>query len=291
MAKNNDNIYNYNNYAEYVELINQFRVLAYKLFRFEGLPEGVDEEYIRRNLVEHGTLAFADDAKYGYICLKATPQDRLNIYDKALKYLLTSGSYSKTFLTKEIALLKINQLGLPLFSLLDLYARKISDVQRTIDVHLNTLKAPNIISTADKKTAFSIKTAFKKIEENQSLVIVDEALDAKSINAQILLPSNSFMADKLFSYKVELKNELYTILGIDNNNVNKKERLLVDEVNANNDLINYNAENMLSELQKGIDAINELFGLNVSVHLTAKPVKATIEEEETEEEDNEDATE
>ena len=60
-------------------------------------------------------------------------------------------------------------------------------------------------------------------------------------------------------------NELLTFLGINNHNVQKAERLLVDEVNANNDFILVNLDHMYDEREKAVKEINEKFGLNIKV--------------------------
>ena len=59
---------------------------------------------------------------------------------------------------------------------------------------------------------------------------------------------------------------LSVALGINNNNTDKKERLLVDEVNANNEFILVNIDHMYEERKKACEEINRKFGLNITVN-------------------------
>lgn len=60
-------------------------------------------------------------------------------------------------------------------------------------------------------------------------------------------------------------NECMTLLGIENSNQDKKERQLVDEINANDDQVNYMRAVNLNARQAAAEAINKMFNLSVSV--------------------------
>ena len=75
-----------------------------------------------------------------------------------------------------------------------------------------------------------------------------------------------YLLDKLQDYKNELRSELLTFLGINNNNIVKKERLITDEVNANNELISIMLDLMYDLRKKACEEINNKFGLNITVN-------------------------
>jgi hypothetical protein len=81
----------------------------------------------------------------------------------------------------------------------------------------------------------------------------------------ILDTKAEYLLDKLQDHKNSLMNELLTFLGINNNNVNKRERVIVDEVNANNDFILVNIDHMFDEREKAAEEINNKFGLEIKV--------------------------
>ena len=62
-------------------------------------------------------------------------------------------------------------------------------------------------------------------------------------------------------YKKEIWNEALTYLGINNILVDKKERLIQDEANSNNELINLNLQSFLAPRQEACKQFNELFNL------------------------------
>ena len=70
--------------------------------------------------------------------------------------------------------------------------------------------------------------------------------------------------DNYFIRFDELEREILTFFGL-NNSFEKKERLLVDEVNSNNDYINRNVDIMYANRQVACEELNKKFGLNVKV--------------------------
>ena len=95
---------------------------------------------------------------------------------------------------------------------------------------------------------------------------------------QFLNTTAPYDADKLRQERYELEREILTFLGL-NNNFEKSERLLVDEVNSNNDFIIRNAELMFEQRKKACAEINEMFGLNITVINKNAPKDLPKEEE------------
>ena len=81
---------------------------------------------------------------------------------------------------------------------------------------------------------------------------------------EVLTMNTPYLADKLNEYKYELEREILSFHGL-NNNFEKKERLLVDEVNSNNDFIDRNVELMYRQRQLACEQMNKKFGWNVKV--------------------------
>ena len=74
-----------------------------------------------------------------------------------------------------------------------------------------------------------------------------------------------YIIDKLDLHKMNVWNDALTFLGVNNANTEKKERLIVDEVTANEHHLKMNLEVMLKTRQEACDKINEMFGLDISV--------------------------
>ena len=109
---------------------------------------------------------------------------------------------------------------------------------------------------------------------NNELVIFSSQDDISNLQALIL--NAPYLIDKLKSYQVSLENELLTILGIDNSGVQaKKAQMLVDEVNANNDIINDFGAAIEDQLKQYLDRANKVLNRNISIEAKSKPVDTT----------------
>ena len=60
---------------------------------------------------------------------------------------------------------------------------------------------------------------------------------------------------------------MLTFLGINNANTDKKERLITNEVDSNNELINYYLNCFYKPRKNACDEINKKYGLNIKVTL------------------------
>lgn len=130
-----------------------------------------------------------------------------------------------------------------------------------IRTNLAVHKCPFVIGTssADKE----------KMEDLIDRILGDElALYLDSDEIQLLKSLNTsapYIIDKLYQYRISLENELLTYLGIDNNPIEKGERLLVDEINANNALINLSSKGYLDNLKDFFEQIKKQFGVTLTV--------------------------
>ena len=90
--------------------------------------------------------------------------------------------------------------------------------------------------------------------------------------------------DKLYTQKTNLENELNTFLGIDNiGNVEKKERLIKDEANSNNDIINDYSDSIGSNLEEGFKSVEKVLGYKVTIEPTSSPAQAVDEKKDPKE--------
>ena len=124
----------------------------------------------------------------------------------------------------------------PIRSLVMYYIEKIVDVEKTIEMNLFVHKLPRlvVVSPEDKDRVADL---MEKIEAGEKKLFLD-ANDVQAIKNVLESGSNtSYIIDKLYQYKQNLENELSTFLGINNNPVEKAERLITGEVNSNNQLI------------------------------------------------------
>lgn len=79
-----------------------------------------------------------------------------------------------------------------------------------------------------------------------------------------------YVIDKIQDYKRQIWNEVLTFLGINNLQDEKKERLIQDEINSNNELINLNLQSFFAPRQQACKQFNEKFGLKGEDAITVK---------------------
>lgn len=269
------------NDSNFNRLFNLFSTLALNRFKWDNLPKGLESRHIENALFRFGQAGFVDDKDLGLICLPASPRG-LNVYGDPTEILLTGNGYSKEYKVKDVVRIMNNDLCYPTIVHINYYADKISRCDKAIDMNVRHQKTPYILKTT-KQNELSMKNLINKIERDDYAIFIDEKMtnggDTGLIVDQTLVP---FVADKLQEHKNNLVCELLTILGLNNNDSNnmKKERLIVDEVNANNQEIEMYLDTDFKNRQKACEEINAKFGINITVDKVkydwAKEIEAII---------------
>lgn len=249
-------------------LFSYFSLLAKNRFKWTNLPNGIKSYQIEKYLYENGEIGFYFDTNKGYIALPINPIGQVNVYGEHVKYMLNGIGYTKTVDIDDIIKIKCNDDSIPAMLQVAFYCDLIDDIETTMFFNLKQQKLPYIIP-ATKSNELSMRNIFKKIDDGEFAIYVDERLaNGGDIGIKVVKTEAPYLLDKLQVIKQDIYNELYSYLGINNTNTNKKERLLVDEVNVNNNHILMNLE---LEYKNRIDAanlINEKYGLNIQVEKT-----------------------
>ena len=253
-------------------------LLARSRFEWLNLPPGIDEKWIERHLFLEGKCMFFKDEFLGLMVTKFTDGGILNHNDEPTLLTPVATNYD-SFLKgrnatikqykngEECVLIRNNDIMMPTSYTLRLYAMRLAEIQRTIDINIEAQRTPVLIIGTDKQK-FSLMQVYKKWKGHEPVIFGDKALES---NPLISLKTDApIVFDKLQLQKHAIWNEVMTFLGIDNANQDKKERLVDDEVQANNGQIELSAECMLKSRKQACKEINKLFGTNISVRLRDK---------------------
>lgn len=240
------------------------QMLSLNMFKYKGLPESVNTFYLEYVLQTRGYIGFYDDERLGLICSEITLGGRLNHYTLPTEYhtVSTSPLIKKTLTNDECVLMKNSPLYVGLFPYLNFYAKKLALTSRTMDQNLTMQWTPYII-TGDRRMLQQFKVFMKKILQGVQTIFTSKGFRTEDIN--ILQTNAPFIADELHGMKQAILRECMTFLGIENANMDKKERLVSDEVNANNQQVIASRNIWLSERKKAIEELNKKFGLNASI--------------------------
>ena len=140
------------------------------------------------------------------------------------------------------------------------YAEKLYDLDRAIIVNAKAQKTPVLI-TCEEKQRLTMKNVYMQYDGNTPFIFGESSLDPKSL--QVLKTDAPYVANQLYELKTEIWNEALTYLGISNTNLQKKERMLQDEVVRNQGGTIASRYSRLIERRNACEKINEMFGLNI----------------------------
>lgn len=241
-------------------------LLAKSLYKWEGLPNGINEKWIENYLFTNGNCIFYRDPNLGYMVAKMGYNGMLNVYNEPTKLVPIAPNYvyegPQLINYENVVIIRNNDDSIPTAPTIELYAWDLTNIKRTIDVNIYQQKLPLIIKCSDKQK-LSLKQVIMKRDDNEPAIFGDKNLDMSDI--EVLNTQAPIVFDKLQIQKHSVWNECMTFLGVNNANMDKRERLVTNEVDANDDQIDSSADVFLKARERACEEINKMFGLNISV--------------------------
>lgn len=249
-------------------LYNQYRNMAINVFKWSGLPEGIEERFIENTLFDFGKILFFRDPQRSYMALRCGQGSQLDVYGEPIRWRAEGLNYNREYRRDQCVLIENNKLRTPTHETLFYLVRKLYEAERATDVNLQTSKMPWVI-VCDEKKVLTYKEVFRKIDNNEPAIFGASGLSLDAV--QVLPTRGEFIGNDLLNYSRGVENKLLTFLGVNNCPIDKKERLVSGEVSSNDEQVEVNAEIMLEARKRACVKINDMFGLNVSVELRHKP--------------------
>lgn len=266
------------NNRTYTDYFYRLMLLSRSLFEWHNLPNGIDEKWIEQYLFYEGRCMFFKDNDKGLMVSKCTDSGQLNYYDEPtrLRPVATNYSHDKDYINNiNCVLIRNNDIMMPTCPTIELYALRLAEISRTIDINVNAQKTPVLIKCSNKQL-LSLKTMYKQWNGYEPVIFGDKGLDNESM--AVLKTDSPVVFDKLQIQKSHIWNEAMTFLGINNANMDKRERLVDDEVQANNEQVEQCGELMLKARKQACKQINEMFGLNIDVTMRVRDKHPIIDE-------------
>lgn len=262
---------------------NKYYNLWMSKFEWKGLDEDLkeqEENYIMRKLWYDGTVAIRNIKNANMIAIAPWELQNYNYlgFPETINLVNERGA-SKTIIpskplivNKDVALLFCTPSQKPIKAVVDYYVDRITQAVVLINNNLCLQNMPFVINCTEEDQK-RLSDIVDRILNNE-LVITTASSDINKLQA--LITQVPFLIDKLQAYIVSMENELLTILGVDNSGVQaKKAQMLVDEVNANNDVINDYGNSIIDELTKWLDRANKVLNRNITIEAKSKPVDTT----------------
>lgn len=249
---------------ESIRLTKYYQMLALNRYKWENLPNGIESRYIEQMLFDNGECALFDHPDLGLCVLRSSSRENLNIYGEPTKLSLTGFNEHRTVMMDECVRIMNNDLALPTLPDIVYYARRMAEIDDIIMQNLRQQRVPYLFAT-DENNSFSMKSLYDRMYQGEPAIFIDkEMLKGEPENIMVIPTTAPYLVDKLQIQKQEMERELLTFLGI-NNTLEKKERLIVDETNSNNQFIKMASDIGFKQRQLACEQINEMFGLNVRV--------------------------
>lgn len=253
------------NNLTYVQYLNRLTELAITMFEWKNLPPSVDARYLELHLFETGCMVYFNDDVLGNLCLDCIPQGRLGVYGDPVLRRAYSGYNNYQKLLKESNSVIIWNNYLHLNSILDIkmFAKRLYNLDRIIDVNSNAQKTPGFIQGTEKQR-LTLLNLYKEYDGNAPFIFGDKNLD---LNCLKFISTNApYVCDKIYQLKTQIWNEALTYLGISNINIQKKERLITDEVTRNQGGTVASRYSRLESRREAVKKINAMFGTNIEVN-------------------------
>ena len=273
--KNNTNykftdsaIVNDETYFDYLE---RFKRIAMSMFEWVNLPKSMNARWLERCLYYNGQAAMFKHKKYGFINTNCCSSGKINIYGLPTKLNCYSFEFQEvrdlyvglnpiSENENDTILVLNNWEGVPTCKTMELFAYRLYEAEQTAMVNIKSQKTP-IMLLCDEKQRLTMENMYNQYNGNQPFIFGD----SKQLNPESMIKAINtnapFIADKVMDYKKQIWEEALTYLGINSLNTEKRERLITDEANSNNELINLNLQSFLAPRLQACKEFNERYKL------------------------------
>lgn len=236
------------------------------------MPKEWDEAYFKYVLMGVGYIAIVNTEKYGVIpqwCsltgigLFLQPT-HVNIHNQYV-------NINSAQIGKDCALIKFTHDYTGIWDIIHHYAEKLAIASTSVDMNMFNSRLAYIIGAKNKANAETIKKAIDNINAGNPNVVINTKLSCGESPDSPLWEEysrdvkQSYIATDILNDMQTIMNDFDSEIGIPNANINKKERLITDEVNSNNAETMSRILTWIDSMKPGLEMANKLYGLNLSV--------------------------
>lgn len=250
-----------NNYT-YMQYAYRLMELSISTFEWKNLPEGIDERFLEMVLFTDGHAVFFKDDELGdYLALQCLINGKLNVYRIPIKRrAFAVNGYQKQLTDKDSVIIFNNMLHTNSWLDVKMFAKRLYNLDRIIDVNANAQKTPILIK-GNEQQRLTLTNLYKEYDGNAPVIFADKSLDMNAL--QVLSTQAPYVADKIYQLKTQIWNEALTYLGISNVSFQKRERMVSDEVTRSQGGTVASRYSRLNARRQACEQINKMFGLNI----------------------------
>lgn len=242
------------------------------VFEFE-LPEMWDKNYFLYSLFLNGYLAIVNTDKFGVICQHCGLRG-YNIYYNPTHAIIVNPLLTGILEPKigtQCSLIRLQPNYSGVSDIVNYYADNMAMTAETCQMNIVNSKLSFLFAVRGKSQAESMKKILDQVMRGELGVFYDEKLKMGNDNIPLDFFNNdlkkNFIAPELQDTLRRWEEMFCNEVGIPNIRSDKKERMIVDEVNSNNIECFTKAELWLETLKEGVEQTNKMFNLDLSVKL------------------------
>lgn len=253
------------NNLTYMLYLNRLTELSVSMFEWKNLPPTVDARYLELHLFETGSMVYFDDDVIGNLCLDCLPSGRLDVYGNPVLRRAYSGynNYQKLLKESNSVIIWNNYLHTNSILEVKMFARRLYNLDRIIDINANAQKTPVLIQGTEQQR-LTLNNLYKEFDGNSPFIFGDKNLDLNSLKC--LQTGAPYVCDKLYNLKQMYWNEALTYLGINNTGAQKRERMLTIESSQAQGGTISSRYSRLQSRREAVEKINAMFGTNIEVN-------------------------
>lgn len=239
------------------------------MFEWSNLPETIPAVELEKMLQINGYAVIAKyQGKLYAFQAGFSGQDPYNQPTKALVNNPALKNNTTYTIGENCIVIKNDDMKQGLNGIYEYYGQRLIENQITMLMTDYNLRMPFTISSSDDQTTQSAKMYLKKIIDGSLGVIGEQKL----FKALSVTPTNSKQTttfSDLYGYQQFIIAQLNNTIGLATNNNMKRERLTTNEIEVNKNASYPLVDNMLKNRQQAVEAINEMFDVNVSVEYSS----------------------
>ena len=239
--------------------------IALSCVKWKNLPEEIDSRFLEWCLFYDGmAIFFKDDITEKFVCIQVMPSGQFNMYriPKERTAYAVNGYQNSDLNENNSVIIYNNLLRKPSVQDIEIYAKKLTNIDLTLNVNVNAQKTP-IAIICDETQRLTFQQLYQNYAGNMPFIFGDKGLNldnVKSINTQA-----DYKGEELNKLKTDIWNEALTYLGVSNVQYQKKERINTEEINRSMGGAFASRRSRIKARQNAVEEINKMFGLSIEV--------------------------
>ena len=251
--------------------------LSISMFDWKNVPDSIDVRFLETRLFMNGAAVFFKDEDLDYdtglsstrtedgtfLALPVAMNGKWNVYNVPIQRRAYANSgYQKELDVNNSVIIYNNMIRTNSVRTCTLYAKRLWNLDRIIDVNANAQKTPVLILCDEQQRQTALNT-YQQWDGNEPVIFGTKDLDIKGLLS--LRTDAPYVADKIYQLKAQIWNEALTYLGISNVSFQKKERMISDEVARAQGGVVASRFSRLEARREAVKQINDMFGLDIEV--------------------------